>query len=202
MNARGSTEVIVASIGLSMGVLNQNLFTPIVTMAVVTTTAMPPMLRWALKRLPLRKKERLRLEREALDAKGFVTNLERLLLAADDSANGKLAARLVGAIAGSGGKPTTILDLSEGGRDKKAGKRNSEQEKPAAKPDKSSSDQKTAAEKSNGGRLETAGRTGRRGRDDARSASGRGEARPRRGHHPATGIERFRSGRQRGAQGL
>ena len=57
MNARGSTEVIVASIGLSMGVLSQDLFTLIVTMAVVTTMAMPPMLRWALKRLPMRKKE-------------------------------------------------------------------------------------------------------------------------------------------------
>jgi Kef-type K+ transport system membrane component KefB/nucleotide-binding universal stress UspA family protein len=120
MNARGSTEVIVATIGLSMGVLNQNLFTLIVTMAVVTTLAMPPMLRWALARLPLRKKERLRLEREELDAKGFVTNLERLLLAADDSANGKLAARVVGAIAGSGDKPTTILDLSEAKGGKKA----------------------------------------------------------------------------------
>jgi Kef-type K+ transport system membrane component KefB/nucleotide-binding universal stress UspA family protein len=118
MNARGSTEVIVATIGLSMGVLNQNLFTLIVTMAVVTTLAMPTMLRWALSRLPLRKKERLRLEREELDAKGFVTNLERLLLAADDSANGKTAARLVGVIAGSGDKPTTILDLSDGHREK------------------------------------------------------------------------------------
>ncbi|MGC2123974.1 MAG: cation:proton antiporter, partial [Xanthobacteraceae bacterium] len=126
MNARGSTEVIVATIGLSLGVLNQNLFTLIVTMAVVTTMAMPPMLRAALKRLPLRKKERLRLEREELDAKGFVTNLERLLLAADDSANGKLAAKLVGAIAGSGGKPTTILDLSDTRGDKKAAKSRSE----------------------------------------------------------------------------
>src|SRR4029077_5895188 len=39
MNARGSTEVIVATIGLSMGVLNQNLFTLIVTMAILTTMA-------------------------------------------------------------------------------------------------------------------------------------------------------------------
>jgi Kef-type K+ transport system membrane component KefB/nucleotide-binding universal stress UspA family protein len=148
MNARGSTEVIVASIGLSMSVLNRNLFTLIVTMAVVTTVAMPPMLRWALKRLPLRNKERLRLEREALDAKGFVTNLERLLLATDDSANGKLAAQFAGAIAGSGGKPTTILDLSEGGRDTKAVKRDAEKEKPAAKSDKTG--KKSGAEKSNG----------------------------------------------------
>jgi nucleotide-binding universal stress UspA family protein len=112
--------VIVATIGLSMGILNQNLFTLIVTMAVVTTTAMPPMLRWALKRLPLRKKERVRLEREELDAKGFVTNLERLLLAADDSANGKFAAQLAGAIAGSGGKPTTVVNMNTDNRGNRA----------------------------------------------------------------------------------
>jgi len=112
MNARGSTKVIVATLGLSAGLLSQNLFTLIVTMAIVTTTAMPSMLRWALKRLPLRKKERLRLKREELDAKGFVTNLERLLVAADDSANGRFAAQLAGIVAGSAGKPTTILDLT------------------------------------------------------------------------------------------
>jgi Kef-type K+ transport system membrane component KefB/nucleotide-binding universal stress UspA family protein len=134
MNARGSTEVIVATIGLTTGVLNRNLFTLIVTMAVITTLAMPTQLRWALKRLPMRKKERVRLQREELDAKGFVTNLERLLLAADDSANGKFAARLAGAIAGSGGKPTTILDMSNDDSSKKAAKAaqqtpNQEQEK-------------------------------------------------------------------------
>ena len=48
MNARGSTEVIVATIGLSMGALSQDLFTMIVAMAVLTTLAMPPTLRWAL----------------------------------------------------------------------------------------------------------------------------------------------------------
>jgi Kef-type K+ transport system membrane component KefB/nucleotide-binding universal stress UspA family protein len=112
MNARGSTEVIVATLGLSSGLLSQNLFTLIVTMAIVTTMAMPSMLRWALQRLPLRKKERLRLKREELDAKGFVSNLERLLVAADDSANGKFAAQLAGIVAGSAGKPTTILDLA------------------------------------------------------------------------------------------
>jgi Kef-type K+ transport system membrane component KefB/nucleotide-binding universal stress UspA family protein len=133
MNARGSTEVIVASLGLSTGLLTQNLFTLIVTMAIVTTMAMPTMLRWALKRLPLRKKERLRLEREELDAKGFVTNLERLLLATDDSANGKFAAQLAGIIAASGGKPTTILDLTDKA---KRGKPDAKPEaKPGAKPE-------------------------------------------------------------------
>ncbi len=112
MNARGSTEVIVASIALSAGVFTKNLFTLIVAMAMITTMAMPPMLRWALRRLPLRQTERLRLEREELDARGFVPNLERLLLAVDGSANGKFASRLAGVIAGSGDKPTTIIELA------------------------------------------------------------------------------------------
>jgi Kef-type K+ transport system membrane component KefB/nucleotide-binding universal stress UspA family protein len=121
MNARGSTEVIVATVGLSMGVLNQNLFTMIVAMAVITTMAMPPMLRWALARIPLGEEERLRLEREELDAKGFVPNLERLLVAADDSANGKFASRLAGLIGGSGAKPITVLDLRKGTSSENAG---------------------------------------------------------------------------------
>jgi Kef-type K+ transport system membrane component KefB/nucleotide-binding universal stress UspA family protein len=112
MNARGSTEVIVATIGLTMGVLTQNLFTMIVTMAVVTTMAMPPMLRSALARLPMRGEEKTRLEREEIDARGFVAKLERIALAADDSPNGKFAARLAGYLAGVRGMPLTVLRVN------------------------------------------------------------------------------------------
>jgi Kef-type K+ transport system membrane component KefB len=113
MNARGSTEVIVASIGLSMNILSHNLFTMIVTMAVLTTLAMPPMLRWALRRLPMGEEEKDRVEREALDERGFVSRLERLLLAVDDSANGRFTAYLGGLIGGAGGMPTTVLRLEK-----------------------------------------------------------------------------------------
>jgi Kef-type K+ transport system membrane component KefB/nucleotide-binding universal stress UspA family protein len=113
MNARGSTEVIVATIGLSLGILSENLFTMIVTMAVVTTMAMPPMLRFALSRLPLGEEERKRLEREEYEAKGFVSNLERLLLAVDESKNGQFTSRLAGYIAGSRGMPTTVFHLDK-----------------------------------------------------------------------------------------
>jgi Kef-type K+ transport system membrane component KefB/nucleotide-binding universal stress UspA family protein len=111
MNARGSTEVIVATIGLSMGLLNQNLFTVIVAMAVITTMAMPPMLRWALSRLPLGEDEKARLEREETDAKGFLPQVERLLLAVDDSPAGRFTSRLTGVVAGARGIPTTVLHL-------------------------------------------------------------------------------------------
>src|SRR6266702_2970077 len=109
MNARGQTEVIIATIGLSLGMLSHSLFTLIVAMAVVTTTAMPPTLRWALGRSPLDEKERRRLEREEFEAKGFVSNMERLLIAVDDSANGKFASRLAGLIAAAKGMPATVI---------------------------------------------------------------------------------------------
>jgi len=111
MNARGSTEIIVASIGLSMGALSQQLFTAIVAMAVVTTMAMPPMLRWALRRLPLSAQEKARIEREELDAQGFLGQLERLLVAVDGSPSGQFASRLAGLLAGVRRIPTTVLHL-------------------------------------------------------------------------------------------
>jgi Kef-type K+ transport system membrane component KefB/nucleotide-binding universal stress UspA family protein len=109
MNARGSTEVIVASIGLSMGALTRDLFTMIVAMAVVTTMSMPPMLRWALARLPLRPDEKARLERDEIEARAFVPGIERLLVAVDASPSGQLASRLVGLLAGARRISTTVL---------------------------------------------------------------------------------------------
>jgi nucleotide-binding universal stress UspA family protein len=122
MNARGSTEVIVASIGLSMGALSQNLFTIILVMAIITTLGMPPMLRWSLARLPLRKSERERLDREEFDARGFVANIERLLLAVDESENGKFTARIAGLIAGKRHLVATVLPLEDTGADEGGGK--------------------------------------------------------------------------------
>jgi K+:H+ antiporter len=109
MNARGSTEVIVASIGLSMGVLNQDLFTAIVAMAVVTTMTMPPMLRWAFARIPITPEEEARLTREEFEARGFVSNIERFLVAVDASPSGQFASRMMGLLAGARRTPTTVL---------------------------------------------------------------------------------------------
>ncbi|QKC79799.1 potassium transporter [Mesorhizobium erdmanii] len=136
MNARGSTEVIVASIGLSMNILSHNLFTMIVTMAVVTTLAMPPMLRWALGRLPIGNAEKQRVDRELLDERGFVSRLERLLLLVDDSPAGKFTAYLAGLVGGGSGMPTTLLHLNEGklaGRDTGPQRTSKEVQKGAAK---------------------------------------------------------------------
>jgi K+:H+ antiporter len=130
MNARGSTEVIVASIGLSMGVLNQDLFTAIVAMAVVTTMSMPPMLRWTLARVPMTPEEEARLKREEFEATGFVSRIERWLVAVDASPSGQFASRIIGLLAGARRTPTTVLHFDYGSAESpQAGTRQAEQTK-------------------------------------------------------------------------
>jgi Kef-type K+ transport system membrane component KefB len=113
MNARGTTEVIVATIGLSIGILTNDFFTLIVIMAVSTTMIMPPMLRWALARIPVTESERERLEREEQEADEFVPHIERLLIVADENRSGELAAKLGGLFAGTRKVMATVLQLKQ-----------------------------------------------------------------------------------------
>ena len=113
MNARGTTEVIVATIGLSIGVLTNDFFTLIVIMAVTTTMLMPPMLRWALSRIPLTGTEKKRLEREDEESNEFVPNVERLLIVTDQEKSGELAAKLGGLFVGTRKVMATILNVKQ-----------------------------------------------------------------------------------------
>jgi Kef-type K+ transport system membrane component KefB/nucleotide-binding universal stress UspA family protein len=110
LNGRGSTEVIVATIGLSMGALGSQLYTMIVAMAVITTMAMPPTLRWMMARVPLGEEEAKRLEKEDAEAAEHLPKMERALVYVDDSPNGRLAARLAGLFAARQQVLTTVLE--------------------------------------------------------------------------------------------
>lgn len=112
LNARGSTEVIIASIGLAMGALSKELYTMIVAMAVVTTMAMPPMLRWMMKRVPMGEDEARRLEKEEAELDQSLPKMERALVYVDDSPNGRLAARLAGLFAARQQVLTTVIDAN------------------------------------------------------------------------------------------
>jgi nucleotide-binding universal stress UspA family protein len=110
LNGRGSTEVIIASIGLSMGALGNQLYTMIVAMAVITTMAMPPMLRWMMARVPLGEEEARRLEKEDAEQAEHLPKMERALVYVDDSPNGRLAARLAGLFAARQQVLATVLE--------------------------------------------------------------------------------------------
>jgi Kef-type K+ transport system membrane component KefB/nucleotide-binding universal stress UspA family protein len=113
MNARGSTEIIIGTIGLSIGALTQDLYTMIVAMALFTTLIMPPGLRCALRRVPVTAEEKAQEERERAEQDQFLPGVERILAVIDNSAAGRLTARLVGRLNSTMPRLTAILDINE-----------------------------------------------------------------------------------------
>jgi Kef-type K+ transport system membrane component KefB len=80
MNARGAMEIIVASIGLSIGILSRDMFSIVVVMALVTSLMAPPALRWTLKRVSPGEDERQRLKREELEEGSLMAEVRRVLI--------------------------------------------------------------------------------------------------------------------------
>ncbi|MDZ7690568.1 MAG: cation:proton antiporter [Balneolaceae bacterium] len=80
LNARGAMEIIIATIGLNLGILGQDMFSIIVVMAMATSLMAPSALRWVLERVELGKEEEERLKQEELEAKSLVAGLHRVLL--------------------------------------------------------------------------------------------------------------------------
>jgi Kef-type K+ transport system membrane component KefB len=67
INARGVVEVIVALVGLRLGVLSAAMYTIIVLVAIVTSLMAPPLLRYAMARVDYTTEERLRAPADELD---------------------------------------------------------------------------------------------------------------------------------------
>jgi Kef-type K+ transport system membrane component KefB len=80
LNARGSMEIIVATIGLSLGVLTQDMFSIIVVMAVTTSLMAPAVLKWAVQHITPPPEELERLRREELNQASLIANVRRVLL--------------------------------------------------------------------------------------------------------------------------
>jgi Kef-type K+ transport system membrane component KefB len=80
LNTRGAMDIIVATIGLSIGVLSQDMFSIIVLMAISTALVMPRVLRAVLAHVEPSDEELARLEQEELAAGSFVANIHRVLL--------------------------------------------------------------------------------------------------------------------------
>jgi Kef-type K+ transport system membrane component KefB/nucleotide-binding universal stress UspA family protein len=96
MNARGAMEIIVATIGLSLGILTPKMYSIILLTAIVTSLMAPPLLRWTIGKVEMGEEERRRLQTEDLRRESFVGNLKRVLLLDSGDGASDLAARLVG----------------------------------------------------------------------------------------------------------
>ena len=80
MNARGAMEIIVATIGLRLGILTQDTFSMIVLMALTTSLMAPSALRGALRRIRPGEEETRRLRQEALTHGSLISRARRVLL--------------------------------------------------------------------------------------------------------------------------
>lgn len=96
MNARGAMEIIVATVGLGLGVLTPEMYSIIVMVAIITSLMAPPLLRWTLSHVKIGEAEAKRLEREALAATSFGRSLSKVLLVARGDDQARVVSRLLG----------------------------------------------------------------------------------------------------------
>ena len=98
LNARGAMEIVLATIGLSLGALNDASYAMIVLLAVATSMGAPPALRPVLRRLHAAPEESQRLAREELLERSLVAGATSVLLPTRGGLNSEVAAKVVDAL--------------------------------------------------------------------------------------------------------
>lgn len=118
LNARGAMEIIVATIGLSSGILSQEMFSIIVVMALSTSLMAPAMLKWILKHIQLCGEELSRLKKEKLINQSQIARINRILLPIREASEEDLTAlqvlklKLIEAIANKKKISLTTINVS------------------------------------------------------------------------------------------
>lgn len=112
LNARGALEIVIATVGLSLGVLNERSYTVIVLMAMATSMAAPPMLRAMLRDFEGTPEERERLDREAVLATNDIVTNDRVLIPTRGGVASLLAAQVTG-LAWPDDAPVTLATVGD-----------------------------------------------------------------------------------------
>jgi len=80
LNTRGAMDIIIASLGLSLGVFSRDMFSIVVLMAMTNSLLAPAGLRWVLGHVKPSEEELERLEREEKAEQSLVAGIHRVLL--------------------------------------------------------------------------------------------------------------------------
>jgi Kef-type K+ transport system membrane component KefB/nucleotide-binding universal stress UspA family protein len=96
LNARGALEIVIATVGLSLGVLNDASYTIVVIMAIATSLMAPPMLRWLVRGWVGSPEEQERLERERQMAGKVLLRPGRVLVSGFETDEEVYAALILG----------------------------------------------------------------------------------------------------------
>ena len=125
LNARGAMEIIIATIGLELGILTPEMFSIIVVMAMATSLMAPPALRWVLRHVEPEQQELERLRREELSRGSRVAKIHRVLLPLRRRPTGDVVHTLEAAIldrmATKGPIALTMFNVTDAGGRTKSG---------------------------------------------------------------------------------
>ncbi|HEX2572060.1 MAG TPA: cation:proton antiporter [Polyangia bacterium] len=108
LNARGAMGLVVALLGLQLGVLHEEMFSIVVTVAVVTSLMAPLMLRTLMGRVPVTPEEAARLA-GGTPVGLFDTRLLKVLVATAGGPNARLGSRLGAALVRGEGAALSVL---------------------------------------------------------------------------------------------
>jgi nucleotide-binding universal stress UspA family protein len=123
MNARGGMEIVVALIGLSLGVLTQEMYAVIIMVAITTSLMTPPLLGFLLAEVEQRPEEAERLEREKILAHlPFSKEGAKLLVLAGGGPHAQLAAHLAAVLGNHSDASITVFHAIAGEGDDIAAK--------------------------------------------------------------------------------
>lgn len=114
LNARGAMGIIVASLGLNLGILTPEMFAIILLMAIGTSLVAPFALRAVLGRVPPSPTEQARLKREELAHGSLLARTRRVLLPVRGAQNVPEAAHLIEQIATMQPLSVTLLHVTDG----------------------------------------------------------------------------------------
>ena len=95
LNARGALEIVVATVGVSLGILNPRTYTVIVMIAITTSVAAPPLLRRLARVWGGTPEEQERLQREEAHRDNLLVRPQRTLVPVQRGDGSQLAAKLV-----------------------------------------------------------------------------------------------------------
>jgi len=114
LNARGALEIVIASVGLSLGVFNETAYTVIVIVPLITSVFAAVSLRIAVRDWLGSPDEQRRLEREEALSRNLVVKSSRILLPSQGEPASIAAAQLV-QFAWPTEAPATIVSVSNNG---------------------------------------------------------------------------------------
>jgi Kef-type K+ transport system membrane component KefB len=122
MNARGGMEIILALLGLSLGVLTPAMYTIIVAVAVITSVITPSLLNWALRGVNRRPGDAERAERDRILSRlPMRTAGAKLLVLSGGGPHAELAAHIAATLGKSSDASITVFHAAAGDSNGRAG---------------------------------------------------------------------------------